>query len=535
MVVDVGTGLSGRSDVMKVRIACRVSPGLAAVLLTGALAASTQLLHAQGPDTPIAIVGATVIDGNGGPPLRDATILVKGRQIAAVGARSSVTVPAGARVIDGTGKFVMPGIIDTNVHVGPLGGQTSFARYWDRLEDIILQASQLHLKYGVTTVRDSYGPLTALKHVRDAIARGDEVGPRMYVAGNIVGWGGPFSDTFSRTRESGLDLFQEEMNELFTMGSGEELLHMSADELRVAINKYLDQGPDFIKYGGTSHGNYPTMIGFSSRAQKVIVEETQKRGLIAETHSTTLEGLWMSIMAGLDMIQHPEVVGNREITDELVNLIVQRKIICSMLPNKYTGKVWQDHVKEREKKAADKNESEDKPAKPQRQSPKTPAEIRRALEETGVKQDGTLLIPNLEMRRANFVKLLRGGALMTVGADNVVGEAPEFRRTKKDEHLEPGIGTIIAIEGMVELGMTPAQAIVAATKNGARACKALDKFGTLEPGKIADLLVLGADPLASIANIRKLEVVLKGGRIIDLKSLPTKRPYGPWSSTSDPN
>jgi imidazolonepropionase-like amidohydrolase len=301
------------------------------------------------------------------------------------------------------------------------------------------------------------------------------------------------------------------------------------------MNKYLDKGPDFIKYGGTSHGNYPTMIGFSSRAQKVIVEETQKRGLIAETHSTTLEGLWMSIMAGLDMIQHPEVVGNREITDELVNLIVQRKVICSMLPNKYTGKVWQDHVKEREKKAADKNESEDKPAKPQRQSPKTPAEIRRALEETGFKQDGTLLIPNFEMRRANFVKLLRGGAIMTVGADNVVGEAPEFRRTKKDEHLEPGIGTIIAIEGMVDLGMTPAQAIVAATKNGARACKALDKFGTLETGKIADVLLLGADPLASISNIRKLEAVLKDGRIIDLKGLPTKRPYGPWSPTSDPN
>jgi imidazolonepropionase-like amidohydrolase len=519
-------------------IAKRASPYVAAaLLLTAGLAGSTQILQAQGSEPALAIVGATLIDGNGGPPVRDATIVVRGKQIVAVGPRSSVTVPAGARIIDGAGKFAMPGIIDTNVHVGPLGGTTTFARYWDRLEDIVLQASQLHLKYGVTTVRDSYGPLAALKAVRDAIARGEVIGPRMYVAGNIVGWGGPYSDTFSRTQERGLDLFQEQMNELFTMGSGEELMHMTPQEVKVAINKYLDHGPDFIKYGGTSHGNYPTLIGFSPRAQKVIVEETQKRGLIAETHSTTLEGLWMSIMAGLDLIQHPEVVGNREITDELLDLIVERKIICSMLPNKYTGKLWQDHLKERAKKAGEKteNETSENKAKPQRLIARTPAEIRRALEDSGLKQEGTLLIPNLEMRRANFVKLFKRGAILTVGADNVVGEAPEFRRTKKSEHLEPGIGTIVAIEGMVELGMTPAQAIVAATKNGARACKALDKFGTLEAGKLADVLLLGDDPLANISNIRKLEVVLKEGQLVDLKSLPTKRAYGPWSPTTEPN
>jgi imidazolonepropionase-like amidohydrolase len=83
--------------------------------------------------------------------------------------------------------------------------------------------------------------------------------------------------------------------------------------------------------------------------------------------------------------------------------------------------------------------------------------------------------------------------------------------------------------------MTPSQAIVAATKNGARACKALDKFGTLEAGKIADVLLLSADPLANISHIRKLDLVLKEGRVVDLATLPTKRPYGAWSSTSDPN
>jgi imidazolonepropionase-like amidohydrolase len=504
----------------------RVSPRRAALLLAG-LVAFPGPLGAQVPESAIAIVGATVIDGNGGQPLTDATIVVRGTRIVAVGDRRSVVVPENARIIDGTGKFATPGLVDTNVHVGPISGDTTFARYWDHLEDIVLQASQLHLKYGVTTVRDSYGPLPPLIAVRDAIARGAEIGPRMYVAGNIVGWGGPYSDTFSRTSEPGLDLFHEQVNDFFTQGTGEELLHMTPEELRGAMNAYLDKGVDFVKYGGTWHINYPTLIAFSPRAQKVIVEETQKRGLIAEIHSTTLEGLWMSIMAGVDLIQHPEVVGHREITDELLDLIIERKIICSMLPNKYTGKVWQEHLeKQEEARKTQQEETEEK--KRRRRAAKTTSEIRREQEETGIKQDGSLLLPNLEMRRVNGKKLIQRGAIISVGADNVVGIAPELRREEKDDHLEPGIGTIRAIEGLVELGMPPAQAIVAATKNGALASKALDKFGTLEAGKFADILLLGEDPLANISNFRKLEMVMKEGRIVDLNRLPTKRPYGEW-------
>ncbi len=165
--------------------------------------------------------------------------------------------------------------------------------------------------------------------VRDAIAAGEEVGPRTYVAGNILGWEGP--GTRRAPPRSELTFFQEQLDDLFTLGTAIEFNNLTPDELRVAMSTYLDRGPDFIKYNGTSH-SWPALISFSPRAQRVIVEETHKRGLIAETHSTSLEGLRLSLLAGIDLVQHPENVGLREITDELVDLIVERGVICSLLP-----------------------------------------------------------------------------------------------------------------------------------------------------------------------------------------------------------
>ena len=155
-----------------------------------------------------AIVGATVIDGNGGAPLQNATVVIRDKRIAAVGPRASTTVPAGATVIDGAGKYVTPGFIDTNVHISMYANLETLARYLPRATDVVVEGSQLELKSGITTVRDSYGELGTLLKVRDMVARGDVIGSRMLVAGNIVGWGGPFSITFSVTRDSGLRRFR---------------------------------------------------------------------------------------------------------------------------------------------------------------------------------------------------------------------------------------------------------------------------------------------------------------------------------------
>jgi imidazolonepropionase-like amidohydrolase len=174
---------------------------LPALLALAVLLPSTTLraaAHAAYPAAPcaIAIVGATVIDGNGGPALSDATVLVRDGKFIAVGKRAEVKVPSCAQVVDGTGKFVTPGFVDTNVHVAMPGGAIDFARYWDRLTDLAIEGAQLHLKYGVTSIRDSYGVLKPLLAAREELKSGRVVGARLYVAGNIVGWGGNFSKTF---------------------------------------------------------------------------------------------------------------------------------------------------------------------------------------------------------------------------------------------------------------------------------------------------------------------------------------------------
>ena len=454
----------------------------------------------------VAITGATLLDGNGGAPIPNAVIVVSGSRITAIGPRASVQLPAGARVIDAAGRYIVPGFIDTNVHLSLYGGvgprYETLAKYYPRQDEIVLEAAQLQLAHGVTTVRDSYGMLMPLTRVRDRIERGEALGARILAAGNIVGWGGPYSTTFSLFPQAGLTRFQEEMNDAVALDAGENLADLSSDELRVAINKYLDKTPDFLKYGGTSHFSQPSFIGFSPEAQKVMVEEAHKRGKVAETHSTTIEGLRLSILAGIDLIQHPELLTPREMPDDLVRLIKERNIINSMLVSTLTGEAWEKHLKT-------KAEAQKKTVTPRT----TVAERRRAAE----------LETDLETRRSNAIKLIRAGNIITPGTDSYWASAPEFQADPKPDNQSHGIGTITAIEGMVELGMTASQAITAGTKNGALAARLIKDIGTLEPGKLADLVILDADPLADIHNIRKVRSVMKGGRMIDPATLPEHR------------
>jgi len=475
----------------------RVKGALRATCIGAVLALASP---AAAQEAPIAITGVTLIDGTGRAPRANVTVVIDKGRIARIGG----AVPKDATRIDGTGRFLLPGFIDSNVHATVYGNparRDTSSRYFDRNEELALEFVQRQLKAGVTTVRDSYGVLPPLLKVRDRIARGEAVGSRMLVAGNILGWGGPFSLTYSLTKDSDLSMFQEQWNDTLSQGMGEELLDMTPEQLRVAIDAYLDRGVDFLKYGGTSHFMFPSLIGFSPRQQKVIVEEAHKYGKFAETHATSSEALTIAVEAGIDLIQHPEIL-SRDYPEELIALIVKRGTLCAMRANSLTGAVRQRQIAARA--LAEARIATLPPAT-------TSAERRRRLE---------MLNENAEIERRNAERLIKAGCPVTIATDNYLGDAPEFRRIPKGPEAEPGEGSLLAIEGLVELGMTPMQAIVSATRNGGRATGRGAELGTIEPGKIADLLLLTADPIADIHNIRKLEMVFANGRPVDLAKLP---------------
>jgi imidazolonepropionase-like amidohydrolase len=504
----------------------------ASLLFTALSTPAYAAVHASArADSVTAIVGATIIDGNGGPPVADGVVVITGRRITAVGPRADVKIPKGAKVITATGQFLVPGFIDTNVHMSLYSRLESLARYEDRFTDIAIEGAQLQLKFGVTTVRDSYGMIKPLREAREKINSGEVPGSRLFFAGNIVGWGGPFSLTFTGSPPVNLSLFQEQMNDAVAQGAGEELMGMTPDQLRVAINKYLDKGVDFVKYGGTSHAFYPAMLGFSEAAQKALVEEVHKRGKAAETHATSPEGLRLAIEAGVDLVQHPEMT-DAPIPPEIITMMVKRGVVCSMLANNITGKPWADLIK-RQKARTDSIKAADSTRTAVMQHPAVLTSSvdsaiamlardrpERAKTSAEVSRDST--IERTIIKRHNAEALIKAGCIVSSSTDNYRGEAPEFERAPKAEYNFPGIGTLMSIEGLVELGMSPAQAIVSATKNGAIAMKMTDQFGTIQTGRYADLVLLTADPLADIHNIRKQAMVMKEGTVIDVRRLPLK-------------
>jgi imidazolonepropionase-like amidohydrolase len=449
------------------------------------------------------IIDTTLIDGTGAPPRPHVNVRIINGRIIEIAAATGPLLKGG-NVIDGRGRFLLPGFFDSNAHLtvyGQPSRRDTSAKYGDRNEGLALEVAQRSLKYGVTTLIDSYGVLPPSIVVRDRINRGEAIGSRLLLAGNIVGWGGTFSLTFSLTKESDLSYFQEKWNDLMAQDVGEETMDMTPDELRVAMNTYLDKGVDVIKYGGTSHFLRPSLIGFSPAQQAVIVEEAHKRGVPVQTHATSPEGLRLAVEAGIDLIQHPEL-NSRDLPDALVREIIDHKTLCGMRANMFTGAARQRHL-------AARAEAETRIAKTP--PPTTNTEKWRRYEMVGEMDD-------IQYRNAR--KLIAAGCRVTPATDVFLGDAPEFRRAPKTDEAEPGIGTIRAIEGLVELGMSPMQAIVAATQNGAASANRSKDLGTIEIGKLADLVLLDADPLTDIHNIEKVGIVVAQGRRVDLAKLP---------------
>jgi imidazolonepropionase-like amidohydrolase len=437
------------------------------------------------------ITGATIIDGVADKPVEGRAILIEGSRIKAIGRREELAVRADATVIDAAGKYVIPGLMNANVHLLVDIRPETLIRYEDRYEELIAEAAQIALKNGQTTVFDTWGPRRALMATRDAIDAGKVIGSRVFCAGNIVGFDGPYSPDFGQAIASIASArFVNRVNAAWVENSGRHLMWMTPQEVAMEVRTYIEKGIDFVKYGANEHGAQAlgAFISFSERVQRAIVDEAHRAGITAQSHIMSVEGLHMSVAAGCDLVTHCNITGPREIPDETIELMVRQDCGAVLFPWTEKGMQW----------------------------------LRENTD------DGTWT--TVKATDANARNLVKAGARILLANDGgVLGReilndpaaAKSWVGAPEDVSLgRLATGHYLWLEAMEEKGMAPMEMLRAATRNIAVAYKKDADLGTLEAGKFADLVVLDKNPLESARNYRTIHKVVKEGAVVDIDALP---------------
>ncbi|MEV5961497.1 amidohydrolase family protein [Kribbella sp. NPDC051952] len=438
----------------------------------------------------LALEHATLIDGTGGDPVPDATVLVVDGLISAAGPGSSVQVPATAQVRDYLGSYLIPGLMDANVHLVSARTPDTLLEFEGRYEELAFEAAEMALKYGLTTVFDTWGPAASLVAAREAIDSGRRVGARFFCAGNILGLNGPMSEDFFKTGLTFEPATKQRINDLWEVGCGTDLISLTVDEIGAAVVAYLRAtGVDFVKYAASDHRTEGFLL-FSESAQRRIVESAHAEGRLVQAHTTSIESLRMEVEAGADLLQHPDITGGHPIPEPLMHEIVARQLPCMAMFLTERHLAW----------LAD--------AKPDMGA-------RRAVSD----QNDRAFI-------ANGARILLTTDAFAYGQR--VKNHPGFRPgvledSVPDMPTQIGSAHFLWIQAAWERGMDPMEILRSATAYVAQAYGKGDHYGTVTPGKAADLVVLDGDPLAAPENYRKIRDVIKDGTIIDRATLATNR------------
>ncbi len=408
------------------------------------------------------LTGATLIDGTGREPTRDAAVVIEGERITAAGPRPTVSWPSSAEVIDLHGRSVLPGLIDAHDHLAFHG--YSLATRWGLDEP----ASTAHLRtsrvlagtlaMGYTTVRDAGGLDAGFKI---AVEQGLIPGPRLVPALQIISPTGGIGD---RVSPSGHDC----------CGAADPLLPSCVangpDAVREVVRTMVRAGADVIKTattGGASSraGHGPKDAAFSLEEMQALVAESHALGRRVMCHALGGPGLGTALLAGVDSIEHGCYLDEEP---ELMARMAERGVF--LVP---TLTVYVYH----------------------RESP-APHVRARAL-------------ALYKHHVATVQRALELGVPIAAGTDAGGHGHPK-------NALELGY--------LVEAGLTPSQALRAATQWAAQ-CLGLDgELGTIEPGRLADLIVVDGDPLRDVKVLlepERIELVMKGGAIaVDRRAAP---------------
>ena len=466
--------------------------------LAAVLALSAGGAHAE----QIALVGGTIIAGTGSPPIERGVIVIDDKRIVAVGDRSA-KIPAGARTIDVSGKFIIPGLMETGVYlVGDYEPADTLIRYEGRYDELAIEGAQMALKEGVTTLVGIWGPRDDLIKARTLIDEGAVPAARLYFSGNVVGYDGPMSVDFLgddagmaiETFEPAISrTFMDRVNKRFTQDVGSELLLLEPGEIRQRIHAYANSGVDFLALGLSAHRPWAHQFSvFAPTTQQLIVEEAHRAGrLVVGFSAFSSQAIDDAVKAGVDIIYNCDFSVGGAHSPQMVALLAKRQIPCAITPNT---------------DSAEKH-------------------YRQQLRGTEP------LLPFIDGMARNDRALIQAGAMTLMATNGALYSADTFA-TWQQRGVAMSDGQTLKVLGSShfwwlqaaqEKGMAPMAALMAATRNVARAFRLDKDLGTLERGRLADLVVLDRNPLEGAENYRSISIVMKEGRIIDRDALPTQK------------
>lgn len=381
-------------------------------------------------------------------------IVVEGDRIQSVAPAAGVNIPAGANVIDLSNSTVLPGLIDCHTHLGARADH--YAEIYDFKDtpfdsafNGVLNARKT-LMAGFTTVRDVGSIAFLAVDLRNAINRGDLVGPRIVASGPPISITGGHGDLNNYAPEVAYNWFPEERG--FSIADG-------VDQIRHTVRAQVKYGVDVIKIlstgGVLSKGDNPGAPQYTLEELKAAADEAHAAGRKIASHAHGAEGIKRAILAGIDSIEHASLVD-----DEGIRLAKEHGTYFDM-------DIYNDDYLLGEA-------------------------IKFGLPKENVEKEKMVG----RLQRENFEKAFKAGVKMAFGTD--AGVYPHGDNARQ-------------FATMVRFGMTPAQAIRTATFNSADLIGRSKDVGTIEAGKLADIIAVGGDPLQDVVKLQDVGFVMKGG------------------------
>jgi imidazolonepropionase-like amidohydrolase len=433
---------------------------------------------------PLVITHVTVIDVTNGVAHGDTSVVVEGERIVRLGSSRSVRIPKGAQVVDGTGKFLIPGLWDMHVH-------TFFGTWVPGGREVTLP---LFVANGITGVRDMGSELDLILGARDGIAEGKLLGPRMIVAGPMLD--GPTTQFPASiaigTSEDGrraVDMLVARGVDFIKIQSyvPREAYFAIADECKKKNITFVGHVPDAIRGAEASNAgqkSFEHLIGIfegSSTVEDELLKGPKGPGRFLETYDASRESDLIALLAKNRTWQCPTLYWERG--QWLVDVIDVNKDPDA----KYAPAFWREKSWPQFTKAIIKDLDTD------------PLPVREKFVEH-----------ELDIVR----KLHAAGVPFLAGTDTPAGV-----------DVIPGFSLHAELQRLVDAGFTPLEALQTATINPARFLGRTEDLGTVETGKIADLVLLDANPTEEIHNTRKIAGVVLDGRYFsrhDLDDLLTQ-------------